>query len=43
MPQDDTGSGVEVEREIVNTVFFEGSPTLNQYGMAIDPMWSPGM
>ena len=28
-------AGAEVECEIVNTVFFEGIPTLNQYGMAI--------
>jgi len=27
--------GDEHECEIVNTVFFEGIPTLNQYGMAI--------
>jgi len=29
------GAGGEIECEIVNTVFFEGIPTLNQYGMAI--------
>jgi hypothetical protein len=28
-------AGDEVDCEIVNTVFFEGIPTLNQYGMAI--------
>jgi len=28
-------AGDEVECEIINTVFFEGIPTLNQYGMAI--------
>jgi hypothetical protein len=28
-------AGEEVECEIVNTVFFEGIPTLSQYGMAI--------
>ena len=28
-------SGDEIACEIVNTVFFEGIPTLNQYGMAI--------
>ena len=29
------GAGAEAECEIVNTVFFEGIPTLSQYGMAI--------
>ena len=28
-------AGDEIACEIVNTVFFEGIPTLNQYGMAI--------
>ena len=28
-------AGSEFECEIVNTVFFEGIPTLSQYGMAI--------
>jgi len=29
------GAGAEADCEIVNTVFFEGIPTLSQYGMAI--------